>query len=271
MTAILDAPGAQIYYKVRGTGPVLLLLPGGDGDADAFDGLAHHLEPDFTVVTFDRRGLSRSTATTAAASPRTHADDAALVLAALTDSPALVFGTSIGAVIAMELAVRHQERVRIVVAHEPPVGALLPDAERTELVQAQLDVEDAYRRDGIAAAMMLFVRIAGFDIADREPDVPLAPLNPCRIRNLEYFLAHDVPAVREYHPDTVALRAVADSIMPAVGETSVGPVPRCSSVLAQLLRSEIATFPGGHNGPSFRPRAFADRLREILRSIPCAA
>ncbi|MFC8384303.1 alpha/beta fold hydrolase [Nocardia sp. NPDC057272] len=265
--AILDVPGAQIYYKVRGVGPALLLLPGGDGDADACDALALHLKSDFTVISFDRRGLSRSTGPADTSGPRTHADDAALVLGAVTDSPALVFGTSIGAIIALELAARHRERVRTVIAHEPPIAALLPDSERAQLLQSQLDVEDAYRRDGIAAAMALLVKIAGLDIVDRDPDVPVALPNPGRIRNLEHFLAHDAPAVREYRPDTVALRAAADVITPAAGATSVGPVPHCSTALAEMLGREVETFPGGHNGPLFRPRAFADRLRGILRSI----
>src|SRR5438876_969143 len=56
----LQVPGASLYYKVCGSDPLLLILQGGDGDADGSDNLADHLVDYYTVVTYDRRGLSRS-------------------------------------------------------------------------------------------------------------------------------------------------------------------------------------------------------------------
>jgi sucrose-6-phosphate hydrolase SacC (GH32 family) len=54
-------PGATIYYEVRGTGPMLLISESGDGDAGRSIDLVSRLTDDYTVVTYDRRGLSRST------------------------------------------------------------------------------------------------------------------------------------------------------------------------------------------------------------------
>src|SRR5947207_14009686 len=56
----LAVPGATLYYEVQGTGPVLLLLPGGGGDAAIFDVIAAPLAARYTVVTVDPRGYSRS-------------------------------------------------------------------------------------------------------------------------------------------------------------------------------------------------------------------
>ena len=263
MDATLDVAGARFYYTTRGSGPVLLLLPGGDGDADAYDTLARHLEPRFTVVTYDRRGLSRSTGTPSGLA--THADDAAQVLAAVTDLPAFVFGSSIGAVIALELTRRHPARVRLAVVHEPPISALLPDDQREELAHGQGEVEELHRQAGVQPAMARFVRLAGLDFADREPDVQLAPSGPGRLANLETFLTHDAPAVRRYQADSSALRALSGQLVPAAGTASTGPVPRCADALAHLLNTDLEQFPGGHNGPVQRPRAFADRLQEVLR------
>jgi hypothetical protein len=39
-TANLAVPGATLYYKAQGHGPLLLILQGGDGNADASDALA---------------------------------------------------------------------------------------------------------------------------------------------------------------------------------------------------------------------------------------
>src|SRR6266849_2011637 len=58
---ILKVPGASIYYEVRGSGLVLLMMPGGPADAGAFRRIAGYLESDYTVVTYDPRGLSHST------------------------------------------------------------------------------------------------------------------------------------------------------------------------------------------------------------------
>ena len=97
----LPVPGASLFYKVVGSGPLLLLLPGGAGDAEAFNSMAAHLADHFTLLNYDRRGLSRSTVEDTAKTPgiETHSDDAYRLLAALAPAPALVFGSSIGAVI----------------------------------------------------------------------------------------------------------------------------------------------------------------------------
>src|SRR5262249_44956168 len=80
----LAVPGAKLYYRVRGRGPVLVVLQGGAGDADGFEAVAARLADRFTVVTYDRRGLSRSRLEDPAAPPtiRTHADDVQRLLAA---------------------------------------------------------------------------------------------------------------------------------------------------------------------------------------------
>jgi len=121
----VEAIGAAIHYKVTGRGPVLLLLPAGDGDADASDALAAELTG-FTVVTYDRRGTIRSPIVGSpienAAAPvtlATHADDAARVLIAVTTHAARVFGAGAGAVIGLELVARHPHRVSTLVAFEP--------------------------------------------------------------------------------------------------------------------------------------------------------
>ncbi len=116
----VEAIGAAIHYKVSGRGPVLLVLPGGDGDADASDRLAADLTG-FTVVTYDRRGTLRSPIEDPAepATLATHADDAARVLIAVTTHAARAVGTGVGAVIGLELVARHPHRVSMLVAFEP--------------------------------------------------------------------------------------------------------------------------------------------------------
>jgi pimeloyl-ACP methyl ester carboxylesterase len=96
---MLQAPGASLYYKVRGAGPLLLMLQGGAGNADGSDALADQLVASYTVVTYDRRGLSRSEVNETPNSLRleVRADEAHHLLAELTNQAALVFGSSMGA------------------------------------------------------------------------------------------------------------------------------------------------------------------------------
>ena len=128
-SSTLKVPGAEIYYEVRGSGPILLIIPGGPQDAGVFADVSQHLADRYTVVAYDPRGNSRSTfdGEPEELSLDVQADDAAALIGALGGGPAYVFGTSGGAQIGLNLAARHPDLVRIVVAHEPPAIMLLDD------------------------------------------------------------------------------------------------------------------------------------------------
>ena len=113
----LRVDGATLFYRVRGSGPMLLILPGGDGDADTADALRHELIDRYMVITYDRRGMSRSKIDGPGQSLTiaTHSDDAHRLLAALTNQPVFVFGSSIGALVGLDLVARHPEQVAIFV------------------------------------------------------------------------------------------------------------------------------------------------------------
>jgi pimeloyl-ACP methyl ester carboxylesterase len=135
----LRVAGATVFYRVAGSGPPLLILPGGDGTADSADALSAGLVERYSVVTYDRRGLSQSRidAPAEGLTLSTHSDDAHRLLAAVTNEPAYVFGSSIGALIGLDLVARHPEQVRILVAHEPPNWELLPEVERERATRAK--------------------------------------------------------------------------------------------------------------------------------------
>jgi len=135
-TNTLRVPGAELYFEVRGSGPVLLLICGGVYDAAGYAGLAEQLADRYTVVTYDRRGNSRSPLDGAPEHQRieVHGDDAHQLLSAVgvtADRPAHVFGNSSGATIGLELAARHPEQERALVAGE--VGAVIDPERRAEI------------------------------------------------------------------------------------------------------------------------------------------
>ncbi|MET0941650.1 MAG: alpha/beta hydrolase [Mesorhizobium sp.] len=155
-SSTLKVQGAELYYEVRGSGPVLLIVPGGPQDAGVFADVSQHLADRYTVVAFDPRGNSRSTFDDEPEelSLDVQADDAAALIGALGGGPAYVFGTSGGAQIGLNLTVRYPGLVRIAVAHEPPTIMLLD--EPTQALTAARELYNSYRREGVDAAMQKF-------------------------------------------------------------------------------------------------------------------
>ncbi|CBG69033.1 putative hydrolase [Streptomyces scabiei 87.22] len=271
-TGALAVPGAALHYQVRGTGPLLLISQSGEGDADRSTDLVGRLTDSYTVVTYDRRGLSRShlAAPGCGATLAEHADDVQRLLASLTDTPALMLGCSLGAVIGMHVAVRYPGRIRTLIAHEPVAPRLLPDGERAHHERELAALQELYLREGLAAALPEIARTLGIDPAstDREPDLTPQPMNALRLANFDHFIRHDFTAVLHDTLDTTALKDTGTRIVPAVGRTTPHTVfdHRAATALAELLGREPRFLPGGHNGNTTHPRAYAAQLREILGS-----
>ena len=111
--------------------------------ASGFGTLAGHF-PDRTIVTYDPRGVERSTKDdpSSPSTPEQHADDLHRIIAELGSNPVDIFASSGGAVNALALVAAHPEQVATLVAHEPPLAGILPDAEGALAVCRA--VHDAY-------------------------------------------------------------------------------------------------------------------------------
>lgn len=122
----VNVNGTTLYYERRGQGPPVLFISGASGDADLWTSVAETLARDYTIVSYDRRGNSRSLGQLAVgpSSIDEQADDAAALLRALDLAPAFVYGSSLGAIILISLVLRHPELVRGAVFHEPPLVAV---------------------------------------------------------------------------------------------------------------------------------------------------
>lgn len=117
----------DLYYEEKGDGRPILLIPPSGSTASTWGALVDELTGVGRVIAYDRRGYSRSGGGVVRAAA-VHTTDAAAVLDALGASSAVVVGTSAGATIALDLAVRRPDLVQAVVVHEAPWRALLhPD------------------------------------------------------------------------------------------------------------------------------------------------
>ncbi|MFJ8014906.1 alpha/beta fold hydrolase [Streptomyces sp. NPDC096339] len=274
-TGRLRVNGATLHYEVRGHGPLLLLIPGGSGGAASFDGVADALAADHTVVTYDPRGMSGSTLDDPEAEQHVaeHADDALRILDLLSPGrPARVFGSSSGAIAALHLLTAHPERVERLVAHEPPVVEVLPDAAEHRALIAR--VRTTFHAEGLMPAMAVFaegLKKEGATAAEPEAEVTLPPQAAARaertMANLPYFVGRIVPAFMSYAPDTDRLAALSDRLVLACGQDSRGELAyRPAAFLAERLGTGLLHFPGGHTGLTTHPAEFGELLRKALSS-----
>lgn len=261
-TQVLEVPGAKLYYEVRGSGPLLLLV-GCPMEALFFAAMADALAAHHTVVTYDPRGISHSTVDEpdAQVPPDTHADDLHAIVTAVGGGPADVFGSSGGAVNGLALAARHPEDVRTLVAHEPPVTCVLPDA---AAVDAGVDeIVDTYRTDGAGAAFVRFLAQCGLDVPDGEQ--PPTPPNAYQERNDRHFFLNLIRTTTRYRPDAAALRDARTRVVVAVGADSGDQLAaRTARAVAATLGAPLVEFPGDHGGFLGTPGPFLATLRNTL-------
>lgn len=267
----LETPGAAIYYEVRGSGPGLLIIPTGNGDAAPFAPMADALAERFTVVTYDRRGFSRSPVRGPVVTENRIADDvldARQLIDRVVSAPGQVLGTCSGAIVALALLEKHPDRVKTVVAHEPPLTGLLPDAIAWTEFHASL--YDTYVRSGSDAARDIFK--ARMKLGQTRPpkgaELPPDQLAELigRLRcNQVFWFEHEMRSYPEFRPDLTALRPVADRLILAGGADSRETVQYQPNVLiADSLGTQVKDLPGGHLGYVTHPYEFARQLTDLL-------
>jgi pimeloyl-ACP methyl ester carboxylesterase len=283
-THTLRTAEADIVYDVRGPLPPAdgrppLFMIGQPMTASGFEALASHF-PDRTVVTYDPRGLGRSTRKDGRVdnSPTVQAEDVHAVIEALGAGAVEMFASSGGAVTALALVAAHPGDLTTLVAHEPPMIPVLPDAEAAE--RARAGFRDVYEAKGWGAGMAAFIAMTSWRgefteeyFAQPVPDPAQfgMPTQDDGSRD-DPLLSDRSWAVSGYRPDLDALAAAPTRIVIAVGEESAGTFTgRTSDATAELLGQQATVFPSHHGGfvggdtpYAGQPEAFARKLREVL-------
>lgn len=118
MNTVLSKDGTTIAYEQSGTGPVMVLVGAALADRAGTAKLARLLARHFTVINYDRRGRGKSTDTPPYTVEREVEDLEALVDGA--GGSASLFGSSSGAVLALEAASQLESKVESLFLYEPP-------------------------------------------------------------------------------------------------------------------------------------------------------
>jgi pimeloyl-ACP methyl ester carboxylesterase len=283
-THMLETAEVDIVYEVHGPLPTadgrsLLFMVGQPMDAAGFRTLASHF-PDRTVVTYDPRGLGRSTRKDGRVDhmPTVQAQDVHAVIEALGVGPVEMFASSGGAVTALALVAAYPNDVDTLVAHEPPLIPVLPDAEAAE--RARAGFRDAYEAKGRNAGMAAFIAMTSWRGEFTDDYFALPAPDPVQFgMPAEDDGSRDDPllsdrswAVSSYRPDVHALAAAPTRIVIGVGEESLDSFTgRTAVAIAELLGQHATVFPshhggflGGESGYAGQPEAFARKLRDVL-------
>ena len=233
---IVTSRGCDLHWEEAGAGvPILLIHPSG-ATASTWGSAVDQLARIGRVITYDRRGYAR-TGGPVVHSVATHTADAAAILDALARQPAVVVGTSSGATIAIDVAVRRPDLVRAAIAHESPWRAIrrrLTGAQVAAL--ARIGALTLIGRHADAAETLL--RFA-YTYRDGGSAWDAFPEEWRRIGR-----EHAKPALADFratigeYPSAADLATVAVPVVCTYGE-------RSPDVMAGYARSLAAAIPGG--------------------------
>lgn len=264
--SFLDLPGARLYYETRGSGPLLIMIPGASGAADMFRRVAEHLSTQYTVVLYDRRGFSRSALDGPQDYDRrlaTDADDVRRLIEHLGDGPAVTFGASSGAIVALEVLTHHPSVVGTLVAFEPPAMRYLPEGQHW--LEFFTEIYDLYRESGVEPAITTFP-----DRTFPPADVQIMARAPRNDANAAHWFEHELRQYPAAELDLPTLATRADRIVLAAGREGQGyPAHDVTAELAKELGVTAIDLPGGHVGCVAHPAEFARGLvHELQRTSP---
>ncbi len=275
-TGRVAVAGDELFFEVRGSGEPLLMIAPGGGDGWQYARVAELLATRFRVITFDRRANGRSTMN----APQNftiqqQSDDAVAILRAVGEESAHVFGNSSGAVIALDLATRHPDHARVVVAHEAPLARLHPKAERWQRFFAEVYLT-SFRFGPTWAALQFML---GAQLPVRALIDATREVNAHRKTSGESYLSDrtatevltrwELLPVTNYLPDIEALKRGGVRLVVAVSEWGLKKrawYVEADRVLAERVGCDLRMFPGHHGGFLDQPEAFASTLRSNLDS-----
>jgi pimeloyl-ACP methyl ester carboxylesterase len=262
---LLETDTGNLYHEVRGGGSSVLFIAGATGDGGHFERVAELLSDEFSVVTYDRRANSRSPRPDSweSTSPEEQSDDAAGLIEALGIAPVAIFGTSAGAIIGLDLVIRHPELVRGAILHEPPMTAGMSNPEEV-MGTIQQVVEGGMQRGGPRGGCETFFRFVAGDEAFENLD---PHLRERMLGNGETFLVTEMGAFEPYQPDEAALTAIETPMRIMVGPESAPFFAETARWLADCMNVELERLPGGHTPYFDRPEEMANTIRPLLKGL----
>jgi pimeloyl-ACP methyl ester carboxylesterase len=187
------------------------------------------------------------------------ADDVARLIEELGLAPAVVFGTSGGGDILLDLLAQRPAVLRGAIVHEPAVIALA-DAGDDDPLAPIVELASADPRAAMEAFHRLNTSDATFEALDPR-------LRERILGNGAGFFAQQLPAYRAFLPDVERIRASGVPLRLLVSADGTPPLIDATRRLARELALELGSISGHHAPYLQQPEAFAEELRPILREL----
>lgn len=252
--------GCDLHYWHQGKGPLLIMIPGGNGVGRQYNKIFEHLAERFTVCTFDRRQHNDSKVwEQQLLNPTQQCRDVIAIIKALNRTKASIFANSGGAVLALQFAVSYPEWLDHVIAHEAPTMVLLDDS--TAWINWIFELVIIYKKEGALAAQAVFnTQMKGYE------NTP--PLSSPSDADRENFWTNEIVQFSTYCPDLSRIVDNHVSILVAAGVKSADAAyARTTFKQADILGCPRLMFPGHHMAFESEPAAFAAELLKAYEQM----
>ncbi|HUF15711.1 MAG TPA: alpha/beta hydrolase [Acidimicrobiia bacterium] len=262
--------GTTLYTEMRGSGPAVLVIGAADEDAEFYRGIADRLSDEFTVVTYDRRGTRRSGREDwPGGGSIQHADDAASLVTELRLAAVTVFGVSAGAIVALQLALRHAREIRTALCFEPGLFDMVPGgAEFRQRIEARVEDHLVANPEDWAGASAVLGRAAvdSLEVDSRGLFTPPPGREWFGARaesNAESLLRGDLALTGE-SVDVAAIAKSPVDIRFAYGAASLPIFREITERLAAARAETPDAIEGMGHAPFYNPDAAALYIRSFL-------
>lgn len=274
-TAKID--GVELYYERAGQGERVVMTHGAWSDGRAWQAVSERLVERFEVVTWDRRGHSRSQDGPGPGSVHQDASDLAGLLEHLDGEPAHLVGNSSGGVIALNVVIDRPDLVRHVSVHEPVLLALVEEGD------ADLERQITTNRRQIQEVQRLIA--AGRNQEAARYFVENVAVGPGAWEHFpldqQEILTANAPTAADdlrdsFDPASLDIAALAASETPiSVTWGTHGPgleAAAAQSLAERLPRARVDAMEGaGHVPHRTHPAEYATLLTSILTNAPAAS
>lgn len=265
----MTVDGLRWEVRSRGAGRPVLLVHGFTGRGSGWGGHVAALARRFRVIVVDLPGHGRSgtPADPTRASVERSADDLAAILRCVDAVPADVVGYSLGARIALRLAIAHPEVVGRLVLESPSAGIATEAERRTR--RADDDARATrLERDGIAAFVDEWEREPVFASHAGLPGGMAVRLHDLRLRNRPAGLAASLRGAGQgsMEPLRDHLAEVRAPTLVIAGELDPVGLARARVVAGGIPGARLATVPdAGHTPHLETPSTFRSLVVRALK------
>lgn len=241
----IEINGLDLYYEQYGAGPPLLAISGTGGDLRRSMPMASPLNKHFDVVHYDQRGLGQTSKPAGPYTMDEYADDAAALMTAMGWESAHVVGSSFGGMVALNLAIRHGERIDKLVLNCTSPGGLLPSFPLHELekldteaaIELKLGLYDSRWNPAADDPIPGLGRLYD-DMIERMRTVPDPETKRGQLLQLEARAGHDVS--RQLH------HISAQTLVCAGEYDDQAPLKNSMALVEGIADARLKVFQGGH-------------------------